>query len=724
MNPARSAPLLTLLPMLAMAAAPPPPASSAAPAPKRLATITVTGHVLRDDRNARIQAYGDASIHDTPAALTVVARGQLDDAQVGSLRQLVPLDASLGDSYAPVGYYDDISIRGYPIDLATGLRMNDLTVAGEQRFGMADVQQVQILKGLAGIDAGVLEPGGIVDFVTKRPADVRTVTVGTDSHGSRDVALDLGGWLTPKFGLRANLASTDTHSYVQHADGRGSFAALAADWYLSDRATLEFDGNFDDSEQRSVSGYQLLGGTVVPAHADPTRMLGFEPWQMPVRIHSANTSVRYSYAFGDGWHLQLAAGHSRSGIDDNVAFAYGCFFVPACQGGPPQTGAYFAPNGDYDIYDFRSPNETYSDNEARASVHGSFTTGGVEQDLTAGIDVLHRATGGRAWVFDYVGTANIADIDPPYFAPSPDRPGPWVRQFESWQRSVFALDRLHFGTRWQVFVGAHATRLDERSWDMTGAEQGATRLTRTLPQVAVLWQPVPALTAYASYSEGLSLGLQAPYWASNAGVTLGPRLSRQVEAGAKYEWRHVLDLGVAVFRIRQPWQFAQPDDSTAGFTFVQRGEQVNTGIELSANGQVGDGFTTHASVAWIHAQASGSGTPGYDGHQVQNVPALRASLGIDWRVPAQPRLALLAAWRYAAPNVATPDGRVRVAAYNVFDAGMRYATTWGRHAVVWRLMVDNVFDRFYWRDTGASGGDSYLFPGAPRITRLSVDIDL
>lgn len=716
--------LLALLPPLALAATPAQPPPKHKPKPTPLATITVTGHVLRNPRDTHIEAYGDASLHDTPAAVTVIDRGQLDDAHVGSLRQLVPLDASLGDSYAPVGYYDDISIRGYPIDLATGLRMNDLTIAGEQRFGMADVQQVQILEGLAGIDAGVIEPGGVVNFVTKRPADVRTLTLGSDSHGSRYAALDLGDWLTPKFGVRVNLASTDTHSYVQHANGRGSFGSLAADWYISPRATLELDSNFDDSEQRSVSGYQLLGGTVIPRDADPTRMLGFEPWQMPVRIHSANTSLRFGYAFDDAWRLQLAAGHSRSEIDDNVAFAYGCFFDPVCQNGPPQTGAYFAPNGDYDVYEFRSPNETYSDNEARATLHGHFTIAGVQQDLTAGVSAFHRATGGRAWVFDYVGTANIADVEPPFFPLTTDQPGPWVREFESWQHSVFALDRLRFGREWQVFVGAHATRLTDQSWDMTGAFQGATRLTKTLPQMAVLWQPVPALTTYVSYSEGLSLGLQAPYWASNAGVTLGPRLSRQVEAGAKYQWHHALDLGVALFRIHQPYQFAQPDDTAAGFTFVQRGNQVNTGIGLSANGQITGDLATHASVSFIRARAEDTGTPAYDGHQIQNVPPVRASLGLDYRLPALPQLTLLATWRYAAPNVATPDGRVRVGAYNVFDAGLRYATSWGSHAVVWRLAIDNVFDRFYWRDTGASGGDSYLFPGAPRLARLSVSVDL
>ena len=74
------------------------------------------------------------------------------------------------------------------------------------------------------------------------------------------------------------------------------------------------------------------------------------------------------------------------------------------------------------------------------------------------------------------------------------------------------------------------------------------------------------------------------------------------------------------------------------------------------------------------------------------------------------------------PNVATPNGLARVPAYNVFDAGLRYASQWNGHALTWRLSVDNVFNHFYWRDTGSSGGDSYLFPGAPRLARLSLTV--
>src|SRR3546814_3664309 len=55
----------------------------------------------------------------------------------------------------------------------------------------------------------------------------------------------------------------------------------------------------------------------------------------------------------DDWHLRVAGGHSRSVIDDNVAFAYGCFYASECADGSVP-GWFFAPNGDYDIYDFRS----------------------------------------------------------------------------------------------------------------------------------------------------------------------------------------------------------------------------------------------------------------------------------------------------------------------------------------------------------------------------------
>lgn len=704
-----------------------PAAASSAPQATNLGTVEVSA---RGDKGYHADAsqmdtfgsFGLAPLQDTPAAVTVITRAQIDDRQPRTLSELARSDAALGDNYAPVGYYQDIAIRGFPLDLATGYRLNNMSLTGEQPIALEDKQRVEILKGLGGLEAGVIAPGGLVNYVSKRPANVRTATLGTDSHGSRYVAADLGGWLSANFGVRVNVAHEAMHSYVQHADGRRSFFSLAADWKFGAATTLQLDTDYQTSGQRSVSGYQLLGGTTLPRHPSRTRMLGFEPWQRPVGIDASNTTLRLDHRLGADWDVQLAASHSHSVIDDNVAFAYGCFYSPACADGSP--GYFFAPNGDYDVYDFRSPDDTRQNDELRAVLHGSFHTGSLGHELTLGASAFHRQLDQRAYVYDYVGTANIDDIDPPYFAPSPNQPGPSVRTLSSWQRAVFVLDRVHLGSQWQLLAGGRLVRLHELAYDVnTGVGVRDTRLLKAMPQAAVMWEPTSALTAYVSYSESLALGKEAPYWTSNGGATLAPLLARQAEAGLKYAWSPAFGVQAALYRIRQPYQFARPDDTDAGFTFVQHGEEVHSGLELNAAGQLSDRLRLTASVNLIQARAQDTGTASYEGHQVVNVPKLRSAVYADYRLPLAADLSVLAGWRHAASNVATPNGTTRVPAYDVFDAGLRYTSRWQGHQLTWRLNVDNLFNRFYWRDTGSAGGDSYLFPSAPRLARLSLSMD-
>ncbi|MDR6641998.1 iron complex outermembrane receptor protein [Luteibacter sp. 1214] len=681
------------------------------------------GYHAADSQLDTFGSFGSAALHDTPAAITVITRAQIDDRQPRTLSELVRGDAAINDNYAPAGYYQDVSIRGFPLDLATGFRFNGMMMSAEQLQALEGKERIEVLKGLGGLEAGVVEPGGLVNYVSKRPAEVHNLTLGTDSHGSSYEALDLGTWFTPSFGVRVNAANEKTHGAIEHTDGRRSFLSIGADWKINEQATLLLDTDYQTSGGNSASGYQLLGGTSIPAHPSRTRLLGYQPWQRPVGIHSSNTSLRFNYRFSDTWNAQVSAGHSHTVIDDNVAFAYGCFYAESCASGATP-GYFFAPNGDYDVYDYRSPDDTRQNDEVRGVVTGSFATGALDHEINLGASAFRRTVDQRPYVYDYVGTANIDDRVVPVFDPSPNQPGASVRRLTSWQRTLFAIDRIHMGEQWQVLAGARLVKLDERAYDDTGALERDTRETKTLPQAAVLWQPTTPLTTYLSYGEGISLGREAPYWTSNGGTTLAPLHSRQVEAGVKYAVSDVLDLQVALYRIRQSYQFARPDDTAEGFTFVQQGQEVHTGIELNLAGQVTDRLRITASGNAIRARAENTGAPSYEDHQVVNVPRWRTAVYADYSLPFVQGLAVLGGWRYASSNVATPDGATRVPGYHVFDAGLRYATTVSGHAMTWRLNVDNVFNRFYWRDTGTSGGDAYLFPGMPRLARLSVTYEL
>jgi iron complex outermembrane receptor protein len=76
-------------------------------------------------------------------------------------------------------------------------------------------------------------------------------------------------------------------------------------------------------------------------------------------------------------------------------------------------------------------------------------------------------------------------------------------------------------------------------------------------------------------------------------------------------------------------------------------------------------------------------------------------------------------WSYTSRKEATRDNLVSVGGYNLFNLGARY-TPGGEHGhMTFRVYADNILDKRYWKDTGASLGDTFIHLGAPTTVRLS-----
>jgi len=682
-----------------------------------LGVITVKG---RSVNGYRAEAGSDGrALLDTASAVSVVTRGQLDDQAARLLSDVIKSDASIGENYAPVGYYQDIAIRGFALDLSSSYQINGMPITGEQNVALENKESVEFLKGVNGIQGGVIAPGGLVNYVTKRAAEVRSVTVATDQRGSRYGSADLGTWFGEgkNIGIRVNAADESMHSYVEHADGTRNFFSLASDVIFNDAARLQLDIEHQHASQHSVSAYQLLGGTTVPSVPDPTKMLGYQSWAKPVTINSLNLNTRFDYKFNQDWSAKLALSRSKAVIDDNVAFAYGCYSVCATN------GQYFSASGDYDVYDYRSPDDTRINTELQGELKGRLKVGSVLHEVSAGLTEFRRTVDQTDSVYDYVGTDNIYNSSPLSFAQSSNSPGAFYRRLDSRQHSLLLADRISFNAQWQLQAGGRWVRLREKAFDVDGETTRDTEKNMLLPQVALIYKPLPQASVYGSYSEGLSLGGQAPAWASNAYTILAPTISHQLEAGVKYDLNSRLSLNAALFRLSKAYEYAKPDDSAYGYTYVQQGTQVHTGLELGAVGKLSDRLQINASVAAIHAIAEDTGTAAYDGHQTINVPRLRAAFNADYALPALAGLNLLAGVQYSGRKAANREGSVEVPSATIFNAGVRHAITVGGQKIVTRLTVDNLFDKRYWKDVGESGGDSYLHVGAPRTARLSVQYD-
>ncbi|SEJ06312.1 TonB-dependent siderophore receptor [Pseudomonas sp. NFR16] len=689
--------------------------------PLTLDALNVSGELesVYQAGSASVGGFNEAPLIDTPASISVFSQEMLKNQQARLLSEVLRNDASVGDSYAPVGYYENFVVRGFSLNAANSYRINGRSITGEQNVALENKEQVELLKGLSGLQSGVSEPAGVVNYKTKRPEDVRSVTVSTNEHGERYLATDVGGWFgnEKQFGLRANVAHEDIRSYVEHADGKRDFASLAFDWNINDQSTLQLDVEYQTKEQRSVPGYQLLGGTELPHDASPRKLLGYQSWSNPVGIDSLNMSGRYEYRFNDDWKASLSASRSRVVIDDYSAFAYGCYFQSDCPS-KPVTG-HFTPGGGYDIYDFRSPDDTRRNDEVEASMSGLFNTAWLKHELTFGTSAFRRTVDTRPYFSEYVGSGNIHDT-PQTLDPSDLPVGHTERRLDSRQYGLFATDRIHFDEHWQTVIGGRQVRLDEKAYNDDGSDNRHTQRSIFLPQAALIYKPVDNVSLYTSYSKGLSLGGTASVFDSNAGEILAPTISRQLEAGVKYDWRR-MSFTAAVFQTRQAYQYSRPNDDGISSVFVQQGQQKNTGLELSANGWLTSQLQIAASVAAIRARVEDSGTAAYEGHQAINVPKVRGSLFADYSLPI-PGLALLGGMQYSSSKYANREGSVKVDDYAVFNAGSRYSTRIDGYDTVFRLTVDNLFDKRYWRDVGEYLGDDYIFLGAPRTARLSATV--
>ena len=663
---------------------------------------------------AAVGGFSEAPLLDTPASITVINAALIKDQQARLLSEVLRNDASVGDSYAPIGYYENFVVRGFSLNAASSYKINGRTITGEQNVALENKQQVEVLKGLAGLQSGISEPSGVINYVTKRPEDVRSVTVSTDDRGSGYLATDVGGWFgsEQQLGLRANVAHEDLNAYVEHANGQRDFVSLAFDWNISPDAVLQLDAEYQNKQQRSVPGYQLLGGTQVPHDASPKKLLGHQTGSRQVGIDSLNLNGKFDYRFSDQWKGSVSAARSKVVIDDYSSFAWG--------GATTGLGNYFTPEGNYDVYDYRSPDDTRRDDEVQAAMTGVFDTAGLGHELTFGTSAFRRVIDKRKSVNEYIGTTNI-DEDAPSFTPTDKPLNASHRNLDSRQYGVFVTDRIRVNEQWQTLLGGREVRLDEKAFDDNGDPARHTQQYVFLPQASLIYKPVEDISLYTTYSKGLSLGGTAPWFATNLGETLAPTVSRQIEAGVKYDWRRI-SFAAAVFRTRQAYQYAKPDDAGL-FTYVQQGEQTNTGVELSANGWATERLQIATSVAAIRARVSGSGTAAYEDHQAINVPKLRASVYADYALPWVNGLALLGGVQYSAKKYANRTGNVEVGDYTVVNVGSRYSTHVDGYETVFRLSVDNLFDKRYWRDAGEYMGDDYLFQGAPLTARLSATVN-
>jgi iron complex outermembrane receptor protein len=678
-----------------------------------IAQVLVSANRPVGDQRASVAGFGEASLFDTPASVVSISRTQMDDLSIRSSSDAMRYDASVSDAYNAVGYAEQFSIRGFKLDNNSSYRKDGLIIPADTQIPLENKERLEILKGLSGLQAGISSPGGVINYVTKRPTatPLLSTTIGVSERGTLYGAVDAGGrFADTRFGYRINAAGEKLRSYVAGADGERTFVSGAFDWQISPDALLQIDLDYQHKSQLTAPGYQLLADEFLPPNVSAKTFLNNQPWARPVDTVSSNVGLNFTYKLNADWHASVAVNKHSFRRDDFTAFPYGC----------SNEGAGFYPgycsNGDYDVYDYQSTGERKTPLGAQAQIQGKFATGSIAHQLTAGLSYSTRKNSAGDYVYDYAGYSNIYQnlIVPP--APGNPTTGPVLVRHQDRERGAYVQDIaalsdrvvLHTGLRYESVHGD----------DLVDGEQVRSVDHFLLPNVALVYRASDAVNLYASIAHGMEYGGIGGIEVDNHGVSLSPKRSKQIEVGVKASVNTSLELAAALFEVKRGHEYT----NTTANLFVREGEERNRGIELSAQGKATPELAYMLSATALNTLVTGTSTQSINGKRVADVPALKTSAWLEYALPAVPGLKVNGQWQYAGKKAFQEDNRTFVPGYHVFNLGAQYGLQLAGIKTTLRARIDNVADKFYWRDVSPDLG-GYLLPGAPRTFALSAQFD-
>jgi iron complex outermembrane receptor protein len=671
-----------------------------------VAEVVVTGNRFIAVDRASVGGFGESSLFDTPASITAIGRTQMQDLSIRSTTEAMRFDASVADAYNAVGYAEQFSIRGFALDNNYSYRKDGFAIPGDTQIPLENKERIEVLKGLAGLTAGIATPGGIVNYVTKRPTNtpLRSATVEVSERGTLYGTVDLGGRFDDRrFGYRINAAAADLHPYVRGANGDRQFVSAAFDWQITPDALLQLDMDYQRKSQITAPGFQLIRNEVLPTGVSAKMLLNDQPWTRPVKTKDSNLGLRFEYKLAPGWLATVSGNKHWFKRDDFTAFPYGC----------SNEGAGFYPgycsNGDYDVYDYQSTGERKSPWGVQAQVQGQFATGAIRHALTVGTSYSERHDSFGDYVYDYVGYSNLwHPLVTPHVAA--DRvTGPVSERRSDEERALFAQDIVSLTNQLTLHAGlrhVQVKRSDAHSDD-----------SFLLPSVALVFSPARDWNVYGAVSHGLQHGGVAPMQTTNENQVLAPQRSHQVEIGAKAALDNGINLSAALFQIRQGLEYTDANN-----TFVRNGKETHRGLELTAQGKATAALDWSLSLMALNTRQEGTNQASIDGKRVTDVPAFKSTAWVQYAVAAIPGLKLDGTWQYSGKKAFDVENTVFVPDYHVFGVGASYGVKWGATNVTLRARAENLFDKFYWRDvTPQLGG--YLLAGAPRTFRASAQFD-
>lgn len=724
----RAAGVLAAVTTVSISAAAQDTASASASGPM-LEEIIVTAD-RRDSFSADLVQAGSfrgARQLDTPLTISVIPLEMLESQQAQGLLDALRNTAGVTSSQTSPTVYSNLAIRGINVENRGNYRLNGgLPIINLIDLPLEDKDRVEALKGASALYYGFTTPAGIVNLTMKRPTldPYVALNISGNQYGALAGHLDVGG-THGILGARVNAVYGTVDSGIDHTRGHRALLAGAFDIKPTDSLTISIDAEYIYKTVNEPGIYRfttpprptlenMYPRVELPPLIDPTTNFG--PSWAKNEAEERNVMGTVNWRINDAWALTVSGGISH--------------LVRSRRFNTLNPLDYTTGEGTLAVS--LQPDLTFENKNTRIELAGTFNTGFITHEVLIGASQNVRdAKNSTSTPLTCPGptpdaprvtcTQNFYNPRPIPEMAMPLRVGTETRIDDV---GYYFFDRMKI-TEWLQLLGG--VRLSE--YEESNRTSGRTTFDASPTSISygAVVKPLPWISVYGTYIEGLESTPAAPSTAVNQGVQLPASESKQREVGVKLEPTRGLLAQLAYFDIERASTYVNGAN-----VYVQDGRANYDGWEISLSGEVTRNLSIYASALFLDAiQESGAPTvvttnpntgvvtvaPTAVGKRIENSAKETWSIAGKYRLDALIEGFSVTAGAYHTGRRAVNSlNQAFAPGYTLYDAGFAYDTEINGADMTFQVNAQNLTNERYF----ASTGGFLLAQGGPRMIKFLV----
>ncbi|MEB7556968.1 TonB-dependent siderophore receptor [Kluyvera cryocrescens] len=637
---------------------------------------------------------------DIPQVVNTVSDKVLEDQHATSLDEALYNVANVVQTNTLGGTQDAFTRRGFGANRDGSIMTNGLRTVLPRSFNAA-TSRVEVLKGPASTLYGILDPGGLINVVTKRPerAFSGDISATSSSFGGGTGQLDVTGPIEGTQLAYRLVGEYQNEDYWRNfGKERSTFIAPSLTWF-GDDATVNVSWSHRSYHTPFDRGtiFDLNTGHAVDVPRN-------ERFDEPFNVTNGDSDlaqVNAEYRLNSEWTARFDYGFSQDKYSDNQA----------------RVMAYDAKTGNLTRRVDATQGSTQRMHSTRADLQGNVVIGGFYNEILGGIayenyDLLRT---------DMIRCKNVKgfNIYNPVYGTLDKCTS--VSASDSDQRiqqetyATYLQDALYLTDKWIAVAGVRYQYYTQyagkgRPFNVNTDSQDE-KLT---PKFGMVYKLTPSVSLFGNVAQSF---MPQSSIASYIG-DLPPEESTAYEVGAKFDLFNGVTSNITFFDIHK--RNVLYTETIGDETYAKTAGKVRSqGVEVDVAGSLTDNLNIIASYGYTNAKVIDD--PDYAGKPLPNVPRHTGSLFLTYdfnNVYDSNTLTIGGGGHALSRRSGTNGADYYLPGYAVADVFAAYKMKL-QYPVTLQVNVKNLFDKTYYTSSIASNNLGNQI-GDPREVQFTV----